>query len=63
MLCEARKSWWAMTGSNCRPSRCKRLRKLEVIDLQWPSLPKTGDSCSLLRKSAQVLMRKMGGWA
>lgn len=25
------KTWWAMTGSNCRPSRCKR----EVSPLKW----------------------------
>lgn len=50
-------AWWAMTGSNCRPSRCKRLTNQQVIDLSSCRRHEKSVLYNRLRKTAQELKR------
>lgn len=51
--------WWAVEDSNLRPPRCQRLSIMQGIDLSRPYLPVLGEILTKVRKSAQVIMRKL----
>ncbi len=51
--------WWAVEDSNLRPPRCQRLSNLQVFDFYRLDFMKIGDILTKLRKTAQVIKRKL----
>lgn len=51
--------WWAVEDSNLRPPRCQRLPTPKYRDKSTHELSKIGSLLTEVRKSAQVVIRKL----